>query len=166
MRPSRANAATRMALAMATMALVGRLLAACKGASGAQIGEAATAVALAGAATAAAQAIRSTVPETSHLAAIGDEAVQTGPHPFDREHVHALLLEMDLNACWPAGVPRQPRDVQVTFTGNGTVSRVAVPRPLGLQTFDEACVAKALKDVIVDPFAGDEVILGVTYGER
>jgi hypothetical protein len=137
----------------------------CRGASGVEIGEAATAAAVSGAALVAQNAIRSAPSgsETSHIDAILDEAPRTGPRAVDLAHVRALLLETDIRECWPDRTPPAARDVQVTFRGNGTVVRVAVPHPQGLVTYDEACTARKLGDVIVDPFGGDDVVVGVTY---
>ncbi len=103
--------------------------------------------------------------EGSHLAADMNDPPPSRPQTLDLEHTRASLLEIDLGACWPKGAPRQPRDVQVTFRNDGTVTRVAVPAPRGIVTFDEMCVGKKLKDIIVDPFLGPDVIVGVTYGK-
>jgi len=141
------------------------LIPGCRGASGAQIGEAAGAVA-ANAALQVAAANVNTTPggtESYHLDALEDEAPRKGPRALNLERARAVLLGTSLAACWPHGEPRMPRDVQVTFSHFGTVTRIAVPRPPGLVTFDERCVAEQLRDVIVDPFDGDDVIVGVTY---
>ncbi len=148
------------AVVLASLAFLG-----CRGASGVEVGEAATAAAASGAALVAQSAIQSAPSgtETSHIDAILDEAPRTGPRPFDLPHVRALLLETDIKECWPEPTPPAPRDIQVTFRGNGTVARVAVPHPRGLVTYDEACTARKLGDVIVDPFDSDNVIVGVTH---
>ena len=149
---------------MRACAVLALLFAGCKGASGAEIGEAATAAAVSGAALVAQSALQgASGTETSHIDAVLDEAPRTGPRPIDLPHVHALLLETNIKECWPERTPPAPRDVQVTFRGNGTVVRVAVPHPRGLVTYDEACTARKLGDVIVDPFEGNDVVVGVTY---
>jgi hypothetical protein len=150
-----------LALALASLALGG---ASCKGANGAQMAEATTALAV-NAVVAAAEAARAPgAPESSHLAASLDEP-PTGPKPIDLEHARGVLQGVDLGACWPAGAKRAPRDVEVTFRRDGTVLRVAVPRPAGLVTFDEPCVGARLKDVIIDPFLGDDTVVSVTFGD-
>jgi hypothetical protein len=139
----------------------------CRGSSPAAVAAATTEVAAAAAVDIANAAIQRSAapPETSHLAGDLNDPPPSIPQKLDVEHTRASLLEVDLSACWPTGVKRQPRDVQVTFRNDGTVVRVAVPAPRGLVTFDEVCVARRLKDIIVDPFLGPDVIVGVTYGE-
>jgi len=89
-----------------------------------------------------------------------------GPKPVDFEHARAVLLETDVSPCWPAaGGPHGAALIQVTFLRNGTVARVGVPRPATGPMLDATCAAEKLKDVIIDPFAGDDAIITVRYGE-
>ncbi len=139
-------------------------LAACRGTNpGAVAAEVGTAAAL----EVASQALQraSAPPETSHLAADLNDPTPSRAATLDVEHTRASLLEVNLGACWPTGERRAPRAVQVTFRGDGTVTRVAVVPPRSAATFDQECVARALKDIIVDPFLGPDVVVSVTYGE-
>ena len=139
-------------------------LTACRGTSpGAVAAEVGTAAAVS-AASAAMQARPGGV-ETSNLTADLNDPPPSRPEMLDVVHTRAVLIETDLRTCWPKGARREPRDVQVTFRNDGTVTRVAVPRPNGGVAYDEACVAAKLKDVIVDPFMGADVIVGFTTGE-
>jgi hypothetical protein len=135
----------------------------CKGASGAAIGEAAAAVAVDVAATAIAEAARASG-DRGGAAPSGDPSA-FGPRPIDAEHARAVLLETNVDACWPAGLPHAAGDVQVTFARDGTVQRVGVARPNSGPLLDAACVAAKLREVIIDPFDGDPVVVVVTYGD-
>ena len=162
------DASRALFLVLATLAMVGlgAMESGCRGASGAQIGEAAGAVAANAALQVAAASMNLTSggTESYNLDALEEEGPRKGPRALNVERARGVLLATSLASCWPRGVPWMPRDVQVTFSRFGTVARVAVPRPAGLVTFDERCAAEQLRDVIVDPFDGDDVIVGVTYG--
>jgi len=137
----------------------------CKGANGAAIGEAATAVAV-GAAASVIEAAASGPSESSYSASADDPnaALPSAPHVIDVEHARATLLLTDLAPCWPANVAHGPGYVEVTFQWNGTVTHVGVLRAREGGQLDAACVAQRLVDTIIDPFQGDPVVVRVTYG--
>jgi hypothetical protein len=136
---------------------------ACKGANGAALGEAAGAVAVNAAVAVAAAAASPS--EHGYVSNDDDpnDPGKRGPHVIDVEHARATLLETNLAPCWPAKAPHGPGYVQVTFLWNGTVTHVAVTRPPNGTAPDGACVADRLRDVIIDPFEGDPVVVRVTY---
>lgn len=135
----------------------------CKGANGAALGEAAAAVAVNAAVAVAAAAASPS--ETGGVARDDDpnDPGKRGPHVIDVEHARATLLETSLAPCWPAHVPAGPAYVQVTFVWNGTVKHVALTRAPNVAAPDPTCVAEKLRDVIIDPFDGDPVVVRVTY---
>jgi hypothetical protein len=133
----------------------------CKGASGAAAGEIAAAVATNVVAGLVEGALRGSGESGG---TDGPDPVPGAPRALDVEHARAVLLDNDLRSCWPQGVPHGPGEVQVTFQSDGTVTRVAVVRPAAGPPLDNLCAAALLREVIIDPFDGDPVVVRVTFG--
>jgi len=147
------------ALAIAEVALV--VSAGCKGAQ-VPAGEIATAVAINAAATIAEAAA---TPSTGPAPESADGPPVIKPRAIDLEHVRAVLLETSLADCWPRETKHGPADVEVTFRRQGTVVKVGVAPVKDGPKLDPECAAAKLRDVIVDPFDGDPVVVRVRFSE-
>ncbi len=76
------------------------------------------------------------------------------PPAFSPSAARASLEAVNLGTCRDGGAPLGYGHARVTFAPDGTVSRVTVDSPAGLNAAAVACIGGALGQASVPPFSG------------